>query len=342
MAVKPILDHANLESQIMDLINSVGGSEDADLLKEMMMTTLRMVSDKTSRKDIKISHYALREMKYANNLFSKYRDKRKVTVFGSARVERGDPIFGQAVSFSRMMVKKGFMIITGAGGGVMKGAQMGAGRRNSFGLNIVLPFEQEPNRYIVGDPKLIYFRYFFTRKLFFLREADAVVLFPGGFGTQDEGFETLTLIQTGKSQPFPIVLIDTPGGSYWKEWMEYLEDHILKRGLISPEDFSFFKITDNIDEAVEEIVRFYNRYHSLRYVKRRLVIRLNSPLSNRMIEKLNDDFYGILSKGKIIACCALPEESDEPEIAQLPRLVLNFNRKNFGRLREFIDAINRF
>lgn len=342
MTSRSVVNHVNIERQIMDLINSVGGSKDADLLKEMMLTTLRMAEDKTSRKDIKISHFALREMKYANHLFSKYRDKRKVTVFGSARVERGDPIFGQAVSFSRMMVKKGFMIITGAGGGVMKGAQMGAGRKNSFGLNIILPFEQEPNRYIVGDPKLIYFRYFFTRKLFFLREADAVVLFPGGFGTQDEGFETLTLMQTGKSLPFPVVLVDTPGGSYWREWMEYLEDHILARGLISPEDFSFFKITDDIGEAVEEIVRFYNRYHSLRYVKRRLVIRLNSPLTKRMIEKLNDHFNDILSKGKIMACGALPDESDEPEIAHLPRLVLNFKRKNFGRLREFIDAINRF
>jgi uncharacterized protein (TIGR00730 family) len=230
-------------------------------------------------------------------------------------------------------------VITGAGSGVMQACQEGAGRERSFGVNIRLPFEQEPNEFINKDPKLLTFRYFFTRKLMFIKEADAAALFPGGFGTHDEAYECLTLVQTGKTRPMPIVFIDAPRGTYWKTWKRYVEDHLLRQGLISEEDMALFRVTASVDEAVEEITRFYRVYHSARTVGRRLVIRLTRPLAPEAVAKLSRDFADILLAGEIVQRGAL-EEEDEPELAALPRLLLAFNRTNFGRLRQLINAIN--
>ena len=335
-----IFEQKDFDDHIMELVQMSGGSPHADLIKEMIITALKLVEEPASRLDIKILNAALRELRYAFKLFSRYRDVRKVTVFGSARTAEDDPVYQQAVSFSRKIVDHHYMVITGAGDGVMKGAQEGAGRNMSFGVNIRLPFEQAPNIYIDNDPKLVTFKYFFTRKLIFVKETDAIALFPGGFGTLDELFESLTLMQTGKSDIMPVILIDAPGGRYWMEWRRYLEDHLMKTGLISPEDFHLFKVTDSVDAAVDEILGFYGNYHSSRYVGDQLVIRLQRAVSDDRLAKLNENFRDILKKGGIEQSAPLPEEIGEPEISHLPRIAFCFNRMNFGRLRQLIDVVN--
>ncbi|MBI3016097.1 MAG: LOG family protein, partial [Candidatus Tectomicrobia bacterium] len=285
---------------------------------------------------------ALRELRYAFKTFHPFRHYRKVSIFGSARIYEGDPAFEMAREFARRIREKGFMVITGAGEGIMKAGHLGAGPEYSLGVNIRLPFEQVANEVIQSDPKLVTFKYFFTRKLVFVKEADAFAMFPGGLGTHDEAYEVLTLLQTGKSDPMPIVFIDVPGGDYWKRWRDFVEECLVKRGLISPEDAHLFRITDRVEEAVEEISGFYRNYHSSRYVDGILVVRLQRPPGPETLRKLNQEFQDLLTGGSITASGPLPAEANEPEIAQLPRLVLNFNRQNFGRLRQLIDALNRY
>jgi uncharacterized protein (TIGR00730 family) len=261
-------------------------------------------------------------------------------MFGSARTQPTRQEYQQGVEFGRKIAAAGFMVITGAGPGIMEACQRGAGRERSFGINIRLPHEQSANVVISGDPKLINFRYFFTRKLFFLKEADAVVLFPGGFGTHDEGFETLTLLQTGKTRPVPLVLLDRSRGTYWKTWQRYVEDHILRRGMIAPEDLALYKVTDNVDAAVNEIVTYYSVYHSSRFVRDRFVMRLTRRLPEAYVRALAAEFGGITTDGVFEQRAAFSVERNEPEIFDLPRLVLRFNRLHFGRLRQLIDRIN--
>lgn len=329
-----------LDDRILALIEACGGSEDADLIKEMIITSLKLVEHKENRGDLKILHRAMRELRYAFKVFSAYRQIRKVTVFGSSRTSEDDPTYKLAERFAQLIVRRGFMVITGAGDGVMKGAQAGAGREMSFGANIVLPFEQVPNEYILDDPKLVTFRYFFTRKLMFLKEAQGVVLFPGGFGTLDECFEAMTLIQTGKTELVPVVLLDVPGGTYWHRWKDYVEQDLLKPGMISPEDVHLFRLVHDEREAVEEITRFYHLYHSSRYVDDRLVIRLERRPTEALVEALNREFADILNGRPIVLSDALPEEENEPQLRHLPRLIIPFNRRHYGRLRQLIDRIN--
>ena len=335
-------------NQIQDLISQVlaqappaGGPQQERYLREILMTVMRLMRDHASIGDLKIINTALKEMRHAFKVFSAYRHIRKVSTFGSARTPETAPVYKQAKEFANRMCKDGYMILTGAGGGIMRACQEGAGRERSFGVNIRLPWEQSANEFIDRDPKLVSFKYFFTRKLMFIKEADAIVLFPGGFGTHDEGFECLTLVQTGKSRPLPIVFLDEPRGTYWKTWKRYVDDHLLRVGLISTEDLSLFKVTDSIDEAVDEIRGFYRVYHSSRYVRDRFVIRLNAPLPMPTLERLNAEFGDILQGGVFEFVEALPEEQSEPEIAHLPRLVFRFNRMRFGRLRQMIDLINQ-
>jgi uncharacterized protein (TIGR00730 family) len=264
-----------------------------------------------------------------------------VSVFGSARTPPEVPAARTAHEFARRITEQGYMIITGAGGGIMRAAQEGAGRGRSFGVNIRLPFEQAPNEFINKDPKLLTFRYFFTRKLMFVKEADAAAFFPGGFGTHDEGYECLTLVQTGKTKPIPLVFLDAPRGTYWKTWKRYVEEHLLRPKLISEEDMSLFRVTTSMDEAIEEITRFYRVYHSARTVGRRLVLRLTKRVPDELLDVLTHDFADILLGGSIVQSKALEEERDEPELAELPRLVLHFDRTHFGRLRQLIDRLNR-
>jgi uncharacterized protein (TIGR00730 family) len=330
------------ETLIQQLIQQHGDGENSDLIEDIVESALRLLDDKADRLDVKVINSSLKELRYASKIFSPFRGKRKVTVFGSARTKPESPEYQQAVDFGKAIVGRGFMVITGGGEGIMGAAQRGAGRDNSFGLNIRLPFEQEPNIEIAGDRKLINFKYFFTRKLCFIKESDAIVLFPGGFGTHDEGFEALTLMQTGKSQPKPLVFVDRPRGNYWKTWWRFVEDQLLDEALISKEDLSLFKVVDNVNEACDEITRFYSNYQSCRYVKDALVLRVKHPVTEGLLRNLNDRFANICVNGaRFQASGPLAEEDNEPDLAGLHRIVFPFNRTNFGRLRSLIDVVNQ-
>jgi uncharacterized protein (TIGR00730 family) len=330
------------QTLIQQLIQQHGGGENADLIEDIIETALRLLDDKADRLDTKVITSALKELRYASKIFAPYRGTRKVTIFGSARTKPESAEYKQAVAFGKAIVKHGYMVITGGGEGIMGAAQRGASREKSFGLNIRLPFEQDPNIEIAGDRKLINFKYFFTRKLCFIKESDAIALFPGGFGTHDEGFEALTLMQTGKSQPKPLLFIDRPRGNYWKTWWRFVEDQLLDEGLISKEDLALFKVTDDVEEACEEITRFYSNYHSCRYVKDALVVRVKHPVTEGLLRTLNSRFANIcLNGGTFRASGPVPEEENEPELNELHRIVFPFNRTNFGRLRSLIDVINQ-
>ncbi len=331
---------AEWDARIHQLVADWGAEKSPELLEEMIMTVLKMARDKMATADLKLMNRSLKEMRYAAKVFSRYREFRKVCVFGSARTLPTAPAFQVAEEFARLIVAEHYQVITGGGDGIMGAAQKGAGRANSFGLNIRLPFEQRANETIYGDPKLINFNYFFTRKLNFVKETHALALFPGGFGTMDEGFEVLTLMQTGKARIIPVVLVDAPNGTYWETWMKFLTDHLFKLGLIGADDFHFFKIVHNAREAVQEIVHFYSVYHSARWVGDQLVIRLNRTISADAVGALNTKFKDILRTGEIVPGTALRQEKNEPSIAALPRLILSPHRRSFGRFRQLIDSIN--
>ncbi len=334
------------QNDIMDelvrrLIEAAGGSPHAEFLTEMIHTTLRLVRNQTSRGDVKILNAALRELAYAFRVFTPYRGIPKVTMFGSARVSDDSLEYRQAALFAREMSHRGWMVITGAGEGIMKAGQDGAGRGKSFGVNIRLPFEQFANEFIQRDAKLVTFRYFFTRKLVFVKETDAFALFPGGFGTMDEAFEALTLLQTGKTALVPLVCVDPPGGEFWRTWDEHIRKMLLGRGLISEEDLALYRVTDSAEAAANEIVEFYRNYHSSRYVGNRLLLRLRHAPSDTELESIRRAFADILGDGTFSVTSALPEEADEGALADLPRLMFQFNRRNLGRLRQLIDTLNR-
>ncbi|MGV2831025.1 LOG family protein [Myxosarcina sp. GI1(2024)] len=329
-----------LSQEIKELLDSLGKHKNKQWIERALSVLVRLAREDTERLDWKILTASLEDLEQGFKKFYPYRHVRKIAIFGSARIASDTAEYQMAVDFARRVTQLGFMVITGGGGGIMHAGNIGAGRANSFGLNIRLPFEQNANQEIVGDDKLIDFKYFFTRKLFFLRESDAIALFPGGFGTQDEAFETLTLCQTGKYGPVPLVLIDKPGGDYWYFWNDYIHQQLCARGLISPDDPSIYTITDSIDEACKTIQNFYREYHSSRYVGKQFVIRLNSELSDATVERLNEEFSDILVKGKIVKSAALPEERED-ETADLPRLVFHFNQRNLGRLYQLITVINQ-
>jgi uncharacterized protein (TIGR00730 family) len=323
------------------LMESVPPDRVADLINLIKESADKLQQDQTSRGDLKILTRTLRELRYAFKVFSPYRTRRKVTVFGSARTRPADPAFEQAVAFGKAMAEARWLVVTGAASGIMEAGHLGAGRENSMGLNIMLPFEQEANPVIAGDPKLVHMKYFFTRKLMFVKECDAVCLLPGGFGTLDEGLEVLTLLQTGKRDMVPVVFLDQPGGDFWSAWHEFVLDRLLGRGMISPEDLSLYKLTDRIDAAVGEILDFYRVYHSMRYVRNKLVLRLQSPPSEELLAAIHEEFADIVHDGRFVVSGPLPEEEDEPALAGLSRLSLRFNRRNLGRLRQLIDCLNR-
>lgn len=330
----------DLDSRIMELARTIEGVSDPSLLAEMMISAIRISRGAVTDSDFKLINRAVKEMREANEVFHPYRDCRKVTVFGSARTQPDDPEYQAAVSFAHKMRENGFMTITGAGPGIMAAGNEGAGRDDSFGLNIALPFENTANSFIAGDPKLVNFNYFFTRKLSFVKEADAAVGFPGGFGTMDEIFEALTLIQTGKATLYPIVCVDAKDGKYWKFWKQFLDEHLARMEMISPNDFALFKVTDSIDEAVEEIVHFYSVFHSYRYVGDKIVIRMTARPTAGAVSRLGKEFEDIVKSGSIRLDRALEAEADEPELGSLPRLVFRHRRRDFGRLRMFINAVN--
>lgn len=311
-----------------------------DLYDVLRDTIQRLEADATARGDLKILSRTLRELRYAFKVFRPYRRRRKVTIFGSARTAPDHPDYVTTEEFARRIAGHGWMVITGAGGGVMEAGHKGAGREASMGLNIMLPFEQSANPYINGDPKLVTLKYFFTRKLMFVKECSAVVCAPGGFGTLDEMLETVTLLQTGKQTMMPLVLLDRPGGSYWRDLGLFFERHLLSERLISPEDVRLYRITDSIDEAIEEVLNFYRVYHSSRFVRNRLVFRLRERLSEERLDQINHQFQELLVDGKFEQTGPLDVEYDEAELLELPRLSFHFDRRKLGLLRMLIDFIN--
>jgi uncharacterized protein (TIGR00730 family) len=312
----------------------------AELIERIKESTDKLATDHPSRGDLKILSRTLKELRYAFKVFAPYRRMRKVTVFGSARTGADHPAYRQAVAFGQAMSAQGWFVITGASSGIMEAAHIGSGRDHAMGLNILLPFEQVANSVIAGDPKLVHMKYFFTRKLMFVKETDAICLLPGGFGTLDEGLEVLTLLQTGKRDIMPMVLLDQQGGDYWAGFQEFVEKQLLAKEMISQEDLSLYKLTDNADKAVADILQFYRVYHSLRYVRSNLVMRLHRRPGEALLESINTNFADILVSGRFQVGEALAEEHDDPDLADLPRLIFQFNRRNYGRLRQLIDCIN--
>src|SRR5215510_7435761 len=308
--------------------------------EEILAGMLKLHDAHLDTLDLKIVNRAIKELRHAFRVFRDYHGRKKVSIFGSARTTSDDPNYQIAFNFCRRIVEEGFMVITGGADGIMRAAQEGAGRENSFGVNIMLPFEQGPNTTIADDPKLVTFKYFFTRKLIFQKEANAIALFPGGFGTHDEGFEILTLAQTGKSDPQPIICLQAPGCDYWNDWYGFIKRQLLDRQLISLEDLCLFKITSSVDEAIDEIRTFYARFHSIRYVGRQLAMRLKSPISAEQVAAIHDTFGDLLSEGTFELHGPLTEELDEPDLKDLPRLTFTSNRRSASRLRQLIDHLN--
>jgi uncharacterized protein (TIGR00730 family) len=330
------------DKAIDDLIELVGGIGQRGIVRELIVAALKAGQENTEQADLKLMNSTLKEMRFTSKIFSKYRNRRKVSIFGSARCTAEDPAYIMAKEMGLRLAEEGYMVITGGGSGIMHAVHEGAGAEHSFGVNIRLPFEQKPNPILAGSHRSINYKYFFNRKVAFLKEADAVVLFPGGFGTLDEGMETLTLIQTGKCDPIPVFMMEPPGSDYWRKWLNFVEKQLAGKGFISYEDLNLFQLIHSVEEAVERISRFYYRFHSLRYVKNKLVIRMVEKLPVPNLELIRSQFSDVLRPGGNIRFSeALPEEEDEPGLRDLPRLVLDFNRIHSSRLRMLIDLINK-
>ena len=331
---------AELDQHIAALIAELGDVHDTDLVFELIVSAVRLARDRASRGDLKMANAALKEMRYAFTVFEPYRSARKAAIFGSARTKRDDPLYAQTEALARELAAVDWMVITGAGPGIMEAGIEGAGAANSFGVSIRLPFEAATTQFLADDPKLVNFRYFFTRKVTFVKEAHAFVLLPGGFGTLDEAFELLTLVQTGKSVPAPIVLLDVPGGTYWQTWLQFMNLELRDRGYISPEDAELFTITDDVRVALEEVTGFYRNYHSLRFVEGHLVLRMQRVPESATLESLNRDFADILVSGAIEPVDASSAEISDHDVPDLARLRLHFDRHSYARLHALIRRLN--
>ncbi len=336
---KPPVD-PELRRRIEELIAFRGGGFNQENVADILEQALKLLTDVKDTGDVKVIQTALRELRYSFKLFAPYDHVRKVTIFGSARTLPTRMEYQQAVEFGRKIAQAGFMVITGAGGGIMQAGHEGAGPQKSFGVNIRLPWEQAANPVIREDKKLVTFKYFFTRKLIFIRHSDAIALFPGGFGTMDEGYEALTLMQTGKSQLMPLVLIDRPGGTFWRTWDKHVREHLLRDQLISPDDLNLYQITDDTDQAVKIITRFYRNFDSSRFVKDLFVIRLKNAPSDSALAAMNEDFADLVVGPNIQRIDPTPEEMADEDRIHLPRIAFGFNRRDYGRLRQLIDVLN--
>lgn len=330
-----------IDGLISELVKKSGSVENENLLREILTTTVKLGKESSDKGDLKLVNNTLKELRYSFKIFSPYRAVKKVIIFGSARSKIKSAEYKMAEEFSRKLTEKGYMIVTGGGSGVMEAGNKGAGSGKDFALNIRLPFEQKPNPYIDEKEKLINFKYFFTRKLIFVKETDATALFPGGFGTLDEGFEMITLIQTGKSRPRPIVLMEPKGSTYWATWMHFVKSQLARKGFIKKEDLNLIHIVKNVDAAVKYIEDFYRVYHSIRYVAGLAVLRLNRGISEKTLKLINEKFKDILISGEIRVSPPTNKEIQEGEFLNLPRLVMNFNLRDFGRLCEMIRVINK-
>jgi uncharacterized protein (TIGR00730 family) len=329
--------------KIQALLDTAGIAKDRELAAEMLHAVLKLAHDEPGRGEMKLMARSFKELRYAFKIFKPYRQRRKVSVFGSARTLETHPNYILAADFGRRLAEAGFMVITGAGGGIMAAGHEGAGTESSFGVAIKLPFEQRTNPVIEGDQKLIHFRYFFSRKVVFIKETHAIALFPGGFGTHDEGFEALTLVQTGRADPMPIVLIEEPGGTYWRDWDLFIRNNLLTAGLIDPDDTCLYYITHDAQDAVEHIRRFYRNYHSCRYLKDELYLRIHHAPTPEELAQLNTDFRDICLDGRTgggIEVRSTQIFDEETLVPNLPRLVLKFDRRSLAKLRQLIDRLN--
>ncbi|HYS42734.1 MAG TPA: TIGR00730 family Rossman fold protein [Geobacteraceae bacterium] len=334
--------NGEIDRLIEELFQKAENIHHAELIREMILSALKAGQETDYLADLKMLNNTMKEMRYTNKVFDPYRQKKKVTIFGSARTDPDEPIYRKCIRFSKLLSEMGYMIITGGGPGIMQAGNEGAGSDNSFAVNIRLPFEQAPNRVMLENPRLISYKYFFTRKVAFVKESDAIAVFPGGFGTLDEAMEVFTLIQTGKTSPRPLVLIDDESG-YWDLWFDFIKSAMLGRGFISAEDFAIFTITRDVEEGIRVIEEFYRNYHSMRFVGSKLVIRLNKELTDAAVAELESEFPEVLRPGtRIVRTSPLPEETDEPDLLHLPRLALQFDHQHYGLLIAFIGRINKF
>lgn len=329
-----------MDDSIAKLAKLCSSAGTESLLQEILTTCVKLGIESSDIGDLKLINNCLKELRYSFKVFSPYRNIKKVIIFGSARSRKDSAEYKMAEEFAQKITKKGYMVVTGGGPGVMEAGNKGAGSGKDFALNIRLPFEQKPNPYLDEKERLINFKYFFTRKLIFIKETDATTLFPGGFGTNDEGFEALTLMQTGKSRPRPLVLMEPKGSAYWAGWIRFVKEQLVKNGFINKHDLNIFQVARSADEAVKYIEIFYKVYHSLRYVGDVTVLRLNRPLSDKTLKSINHEFKDILTEGQIKPSSALKEELEKGEYPDLPRLVMKFNLHDYGRLFELIRVIN--
>ncbi|MGH8950485.1 MAG: TIGR00730 family Rossman fold protein [Acidimicrobiia bacterium] len=332
------LGKPDLDARLADLVASATTSENGDLISEMMVTALKLGRDGASRGDLKLINTSLKEMRYSNLVFSRHEEP-KVTIYGSARIGEEDPNYRITMEFASIMAESGWGVITGAGPGIMEAGSRGAGMDNSYGVNIRLPFENETPAYITPE-RVVNFKYFFTRKLGFVKEAHAFVLLPGGWGTLDETFELLTLVQTGKSDLHPIVLLEAEGTDYWGPMIEFIKEQQLARGLISESDLALFLHTTDERAAAEHIWHFYGNYHSQRYAGGKLVLRIHELPTEEILERLNEDFADIVVEGSIEVVQPGQAEIEDGDELDLHRIAFVFDRRHFGRLRELIDRLN--
>lgn len=334
--------NGEIDTKIDELLETVGVHQ-PKIIRDMIINALKAGVSNDYPADLKLMRTTMKEMRLTSEVFGPYRSRRKVTIFGSARTQSSEPIYQKCVDFARLLVENNYMVITGGGGGIMEAGNKGATSENSFAVNIKLPFEEHTNKVMANSERTLVYKYFFNRKVAFLKEAHAIALFPGGFGTLDEAMETLTLIQTGKNPPMPLVLIDDDDSNYWEDLFQFMRNILLPRNLISGEDFGLFTITRSVQEAVDVINAFYQVYHSSRYVDGTLVIRLNQQISDAQIATLQEEFHELLKEGgSIRACAAFDQELDEPDLWDLPRLAVDFNRRNHGYLFALIRRINSF
>lgn len=330
----------DLDRRIGELLDVIGTNHDRELLFDIFATAARLAGDHADTLDLKITAAALKEMRAAYRTFAPYRGEPKVTVFGSARTTPDDPLYAQARSVAAALAALGWMVMTGAGPGIMAAGMEGAGRERSFGVSIRLPFEQGANPVIAHDEKLVSMKYFFTRKLMLIKESKAFVCLPGGFGTLDETFELLTLTQTGKGVPVPIVFLDVPGGTYWRSVDTFVRDELVSRGLVDAHDLELLFITDDVAAAAREVTGFYANYDSMRFVGDDLVLRMRTAPDDEQLAALNERFGFLCARGEISRTDALPDEVEDDDALDLERLVLHFSKRQYGQLRLLIDALN--
>jgi len=329
-------------TEIENLLNGMDLGRNRRLARQLVESALALIDDQPTVLDLKIAGAALEEMREAFKMFAPFRDVPKVTIFGSARTQMADPLYMQARDVAAQLAGSGWMVVTGAGPGIMQAGMEGAGRDKSIGVSIRLPFEQGANPIISGDVKYVSMKYFFTRKLMLIKESRGFVCLPGGFGTLDETFELLTLTQTGKGLPVPIVFLDTPGDNYWETVHDFVGRQLVERGLVAATDTELYLVTDKCQEAVDEVIGFYRNYDSIRYVGHVIVMRLRQAPTDEQLASLNDRFGSFCAPGGIVRATPFEPERKENDKLDLSRITFTLSNHSSGVLREVINTVNSF